>query len=420
MLGPEPILSIVEYKTSTLRVVLSLIGIGAGTAYLFIDRFNGIYGNDIYYLAVVTSGMLTIYLNRLRYYKMASIIYMVTLNTVIFLFTDNDSYYTGVYIFYICTGLTGFALFGRQHIYFAMGFVILAIGLFLLAYWNEGSIIERPDLPPALIKNYLTINFIVAIIICTSIIYFLISINFHTEKQLLEQNKLLAKANAELDQFAYSVSHDLRAPLSSVQGIINLYKHTDNQAEKEEMVAKIDGRVKTLDLFIRKILDHSRNSRMDIFYENVYPAQLVKEIVGELDHMRDFGKQEIKIDIPDHLMIVTDKSRLRIILSNLLSNAIKYYDPQKVNAYIRIEALVADEYWKLIVSDNGIGIEESQLSKIFNMFHRANDRSEGSGLGLYIVEEVCKKLAGSITVTSKSGEGSRFEMTFPVVQQVAT
>ncbi|MFN3841450.1 MAG: sensor histidine kinase, partial [Cyclobacteriaceae bacterium] len=102
--------------------------------------------------------------------------------------------------------------------------------------------------------------------------------------------------------------------------------------------------------------------------------------------------------------------------SNLISNAVKYYDPAKPNAYIRISAGMENPEWWLTVEDNGVGISDNHLEKLFAMFYRAHAHGEGSGLGLYIVNEVCKKLGGTVSVKSVYGEGSSFTVRLPLAK----
>jgi hypothetical protein len=109
----------------------------------------------------------------------------------------------------------------------------------------------------------------------------------------------------------------------------------------------------------------------------------------------------------------SDQWRIGEIFRNLISNAIKYRRVGKENCLVRIEIEVDSSDCRILVEDNGIGVEESLVPRIFEMFFRASDRSEGSGLGLYIVKNAVDRLEGSIQVESKFGEGTRFWITLP-------
>lgn len=416
LLGPQPIPSHLEYKTALLRATLAIISIVVGAVYIITDAFYSITGNSPFYVFAMFAGIITLLLNRRRYYTLASIVFMIAINGVVFLFADSDPFYTGIYAYFICTSLTAFALFGIQKKFLALGFSTLALILCLTAYWTEDHLLNHNVVPPAYANIYLTINITVALITSVAIIYFLTTLNQHSERILQNQNAQLAKANTELDQFAYSVSHDLRAPLSSILGLINLYNLAKTESEKDSLVALISGRVNTLDQFIRDILDNSRNSRTEIKLEEVKLPVMIRQVISQLSHMRDFGKQELQLQVPETFNIVTDAGRLRIILSNLISNAVKYYDPAKPNPYIRISAGIENSHWHLTVEDNGLGISDNHRGKLFDMFYRAHAHGEGSGLGLYIVNEVCKKMDGSISVKTVYGEGSSFTVSLPLLK----
>jgi signal transduction histidine kinase len=110
---------------------------------------------------------------------------------------------------------------------------------------------------------------------------------------------------------------------------------------------------------------------------------------------------------------MTDRGRLKVVLKNLISNAINYSDPNKTESYIRISIEQENGFYSIQIADNGIGIPEDQLEHIFEMFYRANESSQGSGLGLYIVKETIEKLKGKVEVESSKGEGSTFKIKIP-------
>jgi signal transduction histidine kinase len=113
------------------------------------------------------------------------------------------------------------------------------------------------------------------------------------------------------------------------------------------------------------------------------------------------------------LEVQVDKLRLSIILTNVISNAIKYSDRNKPNPQVEVDFKVKDDQVYITVTDNGIGIRKEQLTKVFDMFYRASERSSGAGLGLYITMEAVKTLGGDIRVDSKNGEGTTFEIVIP-------
>ncbi|GIV37272.1 MAG: hypothetical protein KatS3mg032_1651 [Cyclobacteriaceae bacterium] len=414
LIGPADVLPAFDYKSAWLRALLSLLSIKVAIFYFIADCLTGVQGNYPFYLLAIAAGVACLILNRLGYFLSSSVVFLLTINLTVFVFADNDPHFTGIYTYFICTALTAFALLGYRHPKLAAGFSLLSLALFLLAYWTDLNLVKREVVPLAYAQLYLTINFLASFFTCLFIIYFLIDVNRYSESILLKQNTMLEKANAELDQFAYSVSHDLRAPLSSILGLINVYRLSQNTEEQQHIISLISGRVQKLDEFIRDVLNHSRNMRMEVNYEPVKLHALVQEELARLSHMKDFGKQKIENHVPEDFQVNTDRSRLQIILSNLISNAVKYYDPAKPEPFIRIQAEKSTTQWKLTIADNGVGIEESHKKNLFTMFYRAHNFGEGSGLGLYIVKEICQKMGGTVQVSSQYGAGTEFTVTLPL------
>jgi signal transduction histidine kinase len=236
----------------------------------------------------------------------------------------------------------------------------------------------------------------------------------NAERTLRQQNEELVKVNHELDRFVYSVSHNLRAPLMSILGLINLWKH-DAQSESgsTHYFDMMESSVHKLDETLKEILDYSKNARVEINHSPVDIRQLVIHCVDSLKYLNHFDQIDLQMTITDDGQFQSDADRIKVIISNLLSNAIKYMDPLKSRSFIKIEAIASASELQFRISDNGIGIAPELQTKIFNMFFRATERSDGAGLGLYIVSEAVKKLSGSIEVKSVVGEGSAFILRVP-------
>lgn len=226
---------------------------------------------------------------------------------------------------------------------------------------------------------------------------------------LLENERFsLRRANTELDSFLYSTSHDLRAPLASILGLTNLGRLESKDATAIQYFDKIESRINALDLIVGDILNYSKSIKMPISKEKIIFRELVTDIFDQLKFAKGQNDIKLKIIESEKAHFYSDPNQLRIILNNLLSNAVKYCDARKKNKFIEVELKRHDHMLRLLVRDNGIGIDEENLDKIFNMFYRATNVSEGSGLGLYIAREATKKLKGQMIVESKLGEGSTF------------
>ena len=235
------------------------------------------------------------------------------------------------------------------------------------------------------------------------------------ERALRKQNEELVKINKELDSFVYSVSHNLRAPLMSVLGLINLVQLENKTGDSElnNYFQMIQHSIHKLDDTLKEILDYSRNARSALQITPVDIRKMVEESFERLKFMEGSGQLSKSVDVAGNRPVHTDAYRLSVIINNLVSNAIKYRDITKSHSTLHISARITDSEFELTVMDNGIGIPGEYLHKVFEMFYRATERSEGAGLGLYIVRETVDKLGGNIHVESTFGESTRFIITLP-------
>lgn len=233
------------------------------------------------------------------------------------------------------------------------------------------------------------------------------------ENLLKEQNRELTRINEELDRFVYSASHDLRAPLMSVKGLLNMIKVDPDKRNAEHYLDLIETSVNKLDNFILDIINYSRNSRMEVIPKRIDFSALVQESIEGLKYME--GANEVRSETVLNVSspFYSDYSRLLIVFNNLISNAVRYRAKWKVDSFLNIHITTSPENAVVVFSDNGVGIAEEYKDNVFKMFFRANADSKGSGLGLYIVKGVLEKLEGSIDVESKVGVGTSFRIQIP-------
>lgn len=239
-----------------------------------------------------------------------------------------------------------------------------------------------------------------------------------TEEILRQNNEELLKTNQELDHFVYSTSHNLRAPLTSIMGIIHLINGSPETADYGMYMQLIEKSVVKLDETIQEIADYSRNTRVEVVLEEVDFEPLIQEVIESLSFLEQAKKIKISYVIPEDLHFLSDNSRLKMIFINLVSNAIKYYDPEQEDPYIFILIEQQEKGIVVHIKDNGIGIAPQHQGRIFNMFFRASSKSTGSGLGLYIVREAIYKLGGTIEVNSSPGKGTEFILFLPKQKQL--
>lgn len=236
----------------------------------------------------------------------------------------------------------------------------------------------------------------------------------NAEGKLQRSNQELSKRNTELDNFVYSVSHDLRAPIASVLGLINLARKDTDAAMKDMYLEMVNKSALQQDHFIREILDQSRNSRLEVKREEIFFEPLIDETFNQLKFATSTGKSvERIVTIHQDKPFYSDRWRLKVILNNIISNAIRYRNGK--DPVIKVDIDITDHQAKLAIEDNGKGIEKEHLPNIYKMFYRATDDGAGSGLGLYIVKEAIDKLNGHIRIESEVGKGTTVQLEIPEI-----
>lgn len=227
-----------------------------------------------------------------------------------------------------------------------------------------------------------------------------------TEQQLREKNE-------ELNTFIYRASHDLKGPLASIIGLVNLAKSemTDTESVKYylELIERSSAR---LDIILNEFLELGRLTQTSMKYTVINFDQIIKEILQSMEYLDSYKNVDIRINV-DHSTVYRSKRPLiKAILQNLIDNAIKYKNPAS-KALVDINVMEVDKEIVISVYDNGIGMDKNVLENVFKMFYRGSQLSEGSGLGLYIVNTSVDNLKGRIEVKSKPGAGSRFTIFIP-------
>ncbi|MDB5191086.1 MAG: arcB 3 [Segetibacter sp.] len=234
------------------------------------------------------------------------------------------------------------------------------------------------------------------------------------EEALQVTNDELRKSNQELDKFVYSVSHDLRAPLTSMLGLIEISEDGVEDPFMMKNLGLIKVSINKLDGFIADILNYSRNSRLEVVMEEIDFREMIEEIIVHHKYMnRDRRKVEIKIDITNKAPFVSDRHRITVIMNNIISNAIRYQNPGAAVPFINIKIVTTTQETSIAIQDNGIGIKKELQCKVFDMFYRVSQNSEGSGLGLYIVKQTIEKLDGQVAIDSVLGRGTTFQINLP-------
>ncbi|MDN3672867.1 HAMP domain-containing sensor histidine kinase [Flavobacterium branchiarum] len=268
------------------------------------------------------------------------------------------------------------------------------------------------------IKNQLILtNIIFILIIVSSVcIYYSIMVKkiMISKKEVEAKNENLILANRELDRFVYSASHDLRSPITSLKGLIEITQMEDDLGQIREYLNLMKLSLIRQDQFISDIIDYSKNKRKGVVLENISLIKLFEGAIIQHTHIENADRIIVDIEILVDV-IKSDSLRLKIIINNLLSNAIKYADESKEEMRILIKTYEEGDFYKIEVIDNGIGIVPEFKEHIFEMFYVV-DSNKGSGLGLYILKEAVKSLNGTIEVESEFNIGSKFTLTIPKLE----
>jgi signal transduction histidine kinase len=235
-------------------------------------------------------------------------------------------------------------------------------------------------------------------------------------EELTKRNEDLVKANRDLDTFIYSVSHNLRSPLNSMEGLLKLCLDENDLSVLKTYHEMMQKSIKKLDQNIIEVLEYARSTKQKRVVQQIDFAEVLNENLEKMKYMEDADFVNTEISISGDAAFYTDKFRISSIVNNLVSNAIKYQDRAKSYRFIKIDIIVSEDNATIKFEDNGIGIPQDHLDKVFDMFFRATGVKSGVGLGLHIVREAVQALEGTITVRSEENQGTTFEITLPNLQ----
>ena len=233
-------------------------------------------------------------------------------------------------------------------------------------------------------------------------------LNAELEDRVRERTAELAETVAELETFSYSITHDLRAPLRSMQSFASMLEQDCGPQVDElgkDYIRRIVASAKRMDRLIQDVLTYSRMARSELRLEPIDVEHLVQGIVESYPGFR--GPQAI-IEVKRPLMaVLANEAALTQCLSNLISNAIKFVEPNKV-AKVVIWTELVGEHVRINVRDNGIGIPARHQERIFGIFQRLSRAYEGTGIGLSIVRKAAERMGGQVGLCSEPGKGSTF------------
>jgi light-regulated signal transduction histidine kinase (bacteriophytochrome) len=227
-------------------------------------------------------------------------------------------------------------------------------------------------------------------------------------------NERLKQAYEELDTFSFTISHDLKNPLSTIKGYSQMLSRNGQiEPKMQEVLSKITGKVDKMNSMINEVLEYSRIGRTELKPVAVDVSTIVNEQIRDLKMAYD--ADHLKVDLGDLPTVQGDPVMISQVFANLLSNAIKYSLPSGA-PHIKVEGMEVDDKIVYTIKDNGVGIDIKQLPMVFELFKRMDNVQdiEGSGVGLAIVKRIVEKHQGKIWVDSELGKGTTFSVAFSV------
>lgn len=406
-------------STNRIAIINTVLTIQGG---LFVHYLLSSYILSIPVILLGISNLLALLLNYFGMDVTARLLPWLIATIGIFYCSNVFGYDSGVHVLYIVVIIGAIMAHSDAALHVHLILVIISIVFSTLLFATDFQIYDFPiPLIPLETKKEIATNVYGIAIISTLVatFFYIHRTRIYNEKIISSRNELsqrydeLEKVNQEMDNFVYSVSHDLRAPIVSALGLISIALE-ETELEKMKFYLELEEKsLLKLDKFISEILVYSRNSRTEVENEKVNIQQIIADIIEFQKLDLPSSPVEIKLVFDDEKAFYSDRKRLYAILNNLVSNAVRYRNTQTLKPYVHIHTKINDDTIEIEIKDNGLGIAEKHLPKIFDMFYRAHTRSEGSGLGLYIVREVVNKLGGEISLSSQLGEGTSFYLSLP-------
>jgi PAS domain S-box-containing protein len=240
-----------------------------------------------------------------------------------------------------------------------------------------------------------------------------------TNKELHESNSRLTRTNADLDNFIYTASHDLKQPISNIEGLLRLLEELlPDAVRREELVAPVLSRMQgAVERFTRTISHLTEVSKLQAEFDQppvlVALGAVVEDVRQDLLPQLTAAGARLDVAVADCEPRVFSQKNLRSIIYNLLSNSIKYRAPDRPLVVRLTCAPATGERLVLKVADNGLGLEQGQQGRLFQLFQRLHTHVEGTGLGLYMVKKIVENAGGTITVASQANVGTTFTLSFP-------
>lgn len=225
-----------------------------------------------------------------------------------------------------------------------------------------------------------------------------------------EEMRQQKETEEELSTFIYRSSHDLKGPISSMKGLVNVLEKVNDPGIIKDGISYLNSSIRSLDSALQHLLNVYKIKEVPPVFEDLNFSELVEEIIDRFKFMPGFSNVEFKLSIDKNIQFRCDTQLFNSILSNLIENAIKYQNTS-IKSILNITIYQTDTNVNVVVGDNGQGIDKEMQDAVFGKFFRATEDANGTGLGLYVTKQGVEKMGGKIRLVSMKGKGSVFRIT---------
>lgn len=390
LLGNVSIFSGIERSRILFSAATTFVIILSSLFFLAYDIYLGYSSSLWVYTPFILIFGYVIYLLRLGKYDAGISLLLVALNFFIYLVMSSIPEDSMSAIFYIGITVVEYVLLGHEKKLRLFAVLSLSFALYLVDAFVDFSLLPTRQYDETTLQVNKIVDFVICAIVILMVIKLLIDYLQTTIFERTRTNEELQRLNNELDKYTYTITHDLKGPIHSMQSL--LYLIEKDRSNIDQYLTTMGECFQNLLVLIEDETERARNRNFEVKKEKFNMRERV-EIIWDLSrHSSDAQGIKFLIEMPEGLLVETDKSRITGILNNLITNSIRYHDKSKRNPYIKVSAYVQDYWLHFSVEDNGLGIESEHQEKVFEMFYRASNKLGGSGLGLFAVKESIDKL----------------------------
>jgi signal transduction histidine kinase len=370
-------------------------------------------------LSIALAVLLSTYLlNAKRYFLVSKILLMLTILALLTYMCLKAGRGSGLEFYFLSATVLPVIIFGSYPRVFVYQLLCI-LGLIFIRFKTD---VHPNNVEPEIYKVFYVVNsFYSALLIILAIVFFRTTNEKHEEQltsqknQIQANNSRLQDMNKELDAFTYSVSHDLRAPLRTINGFSRIlkekYAHVIDD-EGRELLDYVMSNARKMNDLINDLLEFSRSGKIEITAVSTDMRDLVMAAYNEIDKPEVKSRTELIVHpLPE---VQADPNLMKQVFINLLSNALKY-SASKPNPRIEVGCYFEYQETVFYVKDNGVGFDPSQSERLFNVFQRLHSDSEyeGTGVGLAIVRSIISRHGGRVWAEAETGKGAAFYFTLP-------